>query len=45
LRFHDELSYEDMSRLTSDTPGALRVRLVRALPVLRRCLESKGVQP
>ena len=45
LRFHDELTYEEMSRLTSDTPGALRVRLVRALPLLRRCLESKGVQP
>ena len=44
LRFHDELTYEEMSRLTSDSPGALRVRLVRALPTLRRCLESKGVE-
>jgi RNA polymerase sigma factor (sigma-70 family) len=45
LRYHDELSFEEISKLTSDTPGALRVRLARALPALRRCLESKGVRP
>jgi RNA polymerase sigma-70 factor, ECF subfamily len=45
LRFHDELTFEEISRLTHDTPGALRVRLARALPALRRCLEGKGVQP
>jgi RNA polymerase sigma factor (sigma-70 family) len=45
LRYHDELSFEEISRLTSDTPGALRVRLARALSALRRCLESKGVHP
>jgi RNA polymerase sigma factor (sigma-70 family) len=44
LRFYDELSYDDIGKLTSDTPGALRVRLARALPMLRRCLEHKGVQ-
>jgi RNA polymerase sigma factor (sigma-70 family) len=45
LRFHDELSFEEIGKLTSDNPGALRVRLARALPVLRRCLERKGVRP
>jgi len=45
LRFHDELSFEEISRLTSTTAGALRVRLMRALLTLRRCLESKGVRP
>jgi RNA polymerase sigma-70 factor (ECF subfamily) len=45
LRYHDELSFDEISKLTSDTPGALRVRLSRALPALRRCLEGKGVQP
>ena len=45
LRYHDELSFEEISKLTSDTPGALRVRLARTLPALRRCLESKGVHP
>jgi RNA polymerase sigma factor (sigma-70 family) len=45
LRYHDDLSFDEISKLTSDTPGALRVRLSRALPALRRCLEGKGVQP
>lgn len=45
LRFHDELTFEEISKLTHDTPGALRVRMTRALPALRRCLEGKGVQP
>lgn len=45
LRFHDELTFEEISKLTHDSPGALRVRLSRALPALRRCLEAKGVQP
>jgi RNA polymerase sigma factor (sigma-70 family) len=45
LRFHDELSYDEISALTADTSGALRVRLARALPALRQCLESKGVAP
>lgn len=41
LRFHDELSYDEISALTSDTPGALRVRLARSLPALRSCIEGK----
>jgi RNA polymerase sigma factor (sigma-70 family) len=45
LRFHDELSYDEISALTADTAGALRVRIARALPAIRRCLETKGVQP
>ena len=43
LRFHDDLSYQEISALTGDTPGALRVRVARALPALRHCLERKGV--
>ena len=43
LRFHDDLSYDEISALTGDSPGALRVRVARALPALRRCLELKGV--
>jgi len=45
LRFHDELSYDAISRLTGDTPGALRVRVARALVALRRCMERKGEAP
>lgn len=44
LRFHDGLSFNEISDLTSDTVGALRVRLARALTALRQCLETKGVQ-
>jgi RNA polymerase sigma-70 factor (ECF subfamily) len=42
LRHHDHLSYEDISGKTGDPPGALRVRVARALAILRRCLEKKG---
>jgi RNA polymerase sigma factor (sigma-70 family) len=45
LRFYDHLSYEDIGGLTGDKPGALRVRLARALAALRACLESKGERP
>jgi RNA polymerase sigma-70 factor (ECF subfamily) len=43
LRYQQQLSYEEMSRLTGDAPGTLRVRVARALPLLRGCLEGKGV--
>ncbi len=45
LRFYDELSYDAISNLTGDTPGALRVRVARALVALRRCMERKGEAP
>ena len=44
LRYHDELSYEEIEKLTGIAVGALRVRVLRALPVLKTCLEGKGVQ-
>jgi RNA polymerase sigma-70 factor (ECF subfamily) len=45
LRLHDGLAYDEIQELTGDTVGALRVRVTRALPLLRRCLEAKGVAP
>jgi RNA polymerase sigma-70 factor (ECF subfamily) len=45
LRFQDHLSYEAIGKLTGDKPGALRVRVSRALFTLRRCLEKKGGLP
>lgn len=45
LRFHDGLSFPEISKLLSETAGALRVRLVRALVALRKCLEGKGIRP
>jgi len=45
LRFRDQLSYQAISELTGDRPGALRVRVGRALRTLRRALEGKGLLP
>ncbi len=45
LRFRDQLAYEAISELTGDRPGALRVRVARALRTLRDCLEKKGRLP
>lgn len=45
LRFRDQLSYDEISEITGDQPGALRVRVARALPALRGCLEKKGGTP
>jgi RNA polymerase sigma-70 factor, ECF subfamily len=44
LRFNDQLSYEEMEKVTGVTVGALRVRVLRALPLLKQCLEAKGVK-
>ncbi len=45
LRFQEELSYDEISAEVKDRPGALRVRVARALMALRRCLRLKGVMP
>jgi RNA polymerase sigma-70 factor, ECF subfamily len=42
LRFHAGMSYEKMGETVGDNPGTLRKRVIRALPLVRRCLESKG---
>jgi RNA polymerase sigma-70 factor (ECF subfamily) len=44
-RFRHALSYEEIAGLTARTPGALRVRLYRALSALRGCLVKKGCAP
>ena len=43
LRFRSELSFQEMATVAGATPGALRVRVCRAVEALRRCLETKGV--
>jgi RNA polymerase sigma-70 factor, ECF subfamily len=43
LRYHDQLPYDEIGRLTGDRAGALRVRVTRALAALRGCLAGKGV--
>lgn len=42
-RFFAELAYDELAAAMNESPDALRVRIVRAMPELRACLESKGV--
>lgn len=42
LRFQTELTYEELAVLLAATADTLQVRVARALPILRRCLEKKG---
>lgn len=44
LRFVQELSYQEMAEVCGEKPETLRARVSRALPVLRACLEAKGVR-
>jgi RNA polymerase sigma-70 factor (ECF subfamily) len=45
LRFQQGLSYPEIARQSGEKAPALQVRVSRALPLLRRCLEGKGVAP
>jgi RNA polymerase sigma factor (sigma-70 family) len=44
LRYHEGLTYERMSTICGEKPATLQARVTRALPLLRRCLEGKGVE-
>jgi RNA polymerase sigma factor (sigma-70 family) len=41
LRYHQELSYEEASRITGERAGTLQQRVARALPALRRCVDGQ----
>ena len=43
LRFQAELSYDEMAELCQERAPALQMRVARALPVLKRCLEAQGM--
>lgn len=43
LRFQQEHSYKEMSDISDEKPATLQARVVRALPVLRECLEQGGI--
>jgi RNA polymerase sigma-70 factor (ECF subfamily) len=45
LRFQSGMTYDEMAEVLYAKPDALHARVSRALPVLRRCLESKGWTP
>ena len=44
LRYTDQLSYEQIETATGTKAGALRVRVLRALPLLKACLQRAGVE-
>jgi RNA polymerase sigma-70 factor (ECF subfamily) len=44
LRYQEGFSYEEMSLICLERAGTLQQRVARALPMLRRCVESKGNQ-
>lgn len=45
LRFQAEMSYEEMATVLGKKADTLCVRVARALPLLKRCLEGKGFAP
>jgi RNA polymerase sigma-70 factor, ECF subfamily len=45
LRFMQQLSYQEMAKLTGDRAATLQMRVTRAMSGLRICLEASGVSP
>lgn len=42
MRFSEGLPYDDIARICEASTEAVRARVSRALPMLRRCIEQKG---
>jgi RNA polymerase sigma-70 factor (ECF subfamily) len=45
LRYQEGMTYPEMAIVFGALVATLQARVIRALPVLRRCLERKGVRP
>jgi RNA polymerase sigma-70 factor (ECF subfamily) len=45
LRFHEGMTYEAMAAVCQEKPATLQARVARAMPLLRRCLRAKGLEP
>jgi len=43
LRYHEGLSFEEMSDMLGEKAATLQARVARAMPFLRACLRAKGV--
>lgn len=43
FRYKHERSYEDMAKDFGERSGTLHARVTRAMPVLRECIEGKGL--
>ena len=44
-RFFTDLEYRELAAATGEKSDTLRIRVARAMPELRECLERKGVKP
>ncbi|HEY6174399.1 MAG TPA: sigma-70 family RNA polymerase sigma factor [Kofleriaceae bacterium] len=40
LRYQQNFTYEDMAEVCNEKPGTLQAQVARAMPVLRKCIES-----
>ena len=45
LRYSEGMSYERIAEICREKAGTLQARVARAMPVLRKCLTGKGVEP
>jgi RNA polymerase sigma factor (sigma-70 family) len=45
LRFTEGFSYEEMSTICGEKANTLQARVARALPVIKRCMETRGLSP
>lgn len=45
LRFTEDFSYEQMAAICGEKAGTLQARVARALPAIRKCLQSGGIAP
>ncbi len=43
MKYHQGLTFDEMAEVVGDRSGTLQVRVSRALPILRQCLERAGV--
>jgi len=43
MRFSEGFGYDDIARICGARPDAVRARVCRAMPVLRACIERRGV--
>ncbi|MCA9540358.1 MAG: RNA polymerase sigma factor [Myxococcales bacterium] len=43
LRFQNEMSFVDIAESTAQKANTVQVQVARAMPVLRKCLEARGI--
>jgi DNA-directed RNA polymerase specialized sigma24 family protein len=45
LHYQQDLSFEEAAEIAGEKPGTLQMRVARALPALRACLEARLGHP